>query len=137
MSVRKPPNLKVLAGTNRRDRKQAGSVGFPLVDGYPAAPDWLPNAAAVREWDRLVRLLVANRILTDADLTSLGHLCAVHGKIVQLYQGGVPANAAMLGVLRRLQNDFGLSPVGRGNVQLHGKLSQNNNSFSGNGKREP
>lgn len=82
---RKPPQLKAVAGTARKDRADAPAVELPLVSATPEAPDWLPNAHAVKEWDRLAPILTANKLLTEAGCSALGHLCALHGKIVQLW----------------------------------------------------
>lgn len=116
MTAKKPPNLKILAGTDRKDRKKAG-IKLPIVEGVPDAPDWLPNVFAVNEWYRLAPILHVNKLLTDASLTALAHLCAIHGKIVQLYAAGTTPTAALIGQLRGLINDFGLTPIAQGRVK--------------------
>lgn len=130
----KPPNLKAIAGTARKDRELPAGVDLPLVESAPPAPDWLPNAHAVKEWDRLATILVANKLLAEADLGTLAHLCALHGKIVQLYAAGESPGASMVGTLRTLQSDFGLSPVARGKVTPSGD-SGKANKFASNGKK--
>jgi phage terminase small subunit len=128
----KPHNLKVVAGTARPDRI-APVVELPVIGEVPSAPSWLPNAHAVMEWDRLARVLVANRLLTEGGLSSLGHLCALHGKIVQLHAAGESPNAALVAQWRGLANDFGLTPVAQGKVRPHGEEPAKN-EFSNNGK---
>lgn len=132
---RKPAQLKAVAGTERKDRAGPAVVDLPLVDEVPAAPDWMPSAHAVKEWDRLAPMLTANKLLTEADLGPLAHLCALHGKIVQLYAAGEAPTASLIGTLRNLENDFGLSPVARGKVNVIGNDGQKGNKFAGNGKR--
>lgn len=105
-----------------------------MVEQMPEAPDWLPNSHAVKEWDRLVPILMANRLLTVASLGPLAHLCALHGKIVQLYAAGEAPTASMTGTLRNLQNDFGLTPVAQGKVKATGEVPQGN-KFASNGRR--
>lgn len=131
---RKPTQLKAIAGTERKDRAITNEIELPLVDSLPTAPDWMPNAHAVKEWDRLAKILIANKLLTEADLATLGHMCALHGKIVQLYAAGEAPTASMAGTLRVMQSDFGLSPVARGKVSAGGE-EKKGNKFSGNGKR--
>lgn len=63
---RKPPQLKAVSGTARKDRDIGAAVDLPLVSSVPEAPDWLPNAHAVKEWDRLAPILTANKLLTEA-----------------------------------------------------------------------
>jgi phage terminase small subunit len=117
--ARKPHNLKVVAGTARPDRL-AHVVEIPSIDDVPPPPEWLPNGHAVREWERLARVLVANRLLTEGGLAALGQMCALHGKIVQLYAAGESPNASLIAQYRALANDFGLTPVAQGKVRPHG-----------------
>ncbi|MDQ1924556.1 hypothetical protein [Massilia pseudoviolaceinigra] len=131
---RKPDGLKVVAGTERKDRKPEGNAELPILSDVPPAPDWLPNAHAVREWSRLAAILTANRLLTEGGLSSLGMMCALHGKIVQLYAAGEAPTASMAGTLRNLANDFGLTPVAQGKVKPVGE-TEKGNKFAGNGKR--
>lgn len=132
---KKPETLKVIAGTDRKDRVNIPVVEFDPLIVAPQPPDWLPNAHAIKEWNRLAPILTVNKLLTDADLGTLGQLCALHGKIVQLYAAGESPGASMVGTLRTLQNDFGLSPVARGKVTPAGNSGERKNSFSGNGKK--
>lgn len=131
---RKPTSLKVVAGTDRPDRAPPPSVELPLVDSVPLAPDWLPNAHAVREWERLAPILHANKLLTEAGLSTLAMLCALHGKVVQLYAAGESPTGHMLAQLRGLSNDFGLTPVAQGKVRPSAE-KDTGNRFARNGKR--
>ena len=131
---KKPRTLKVIAGTDRKDREPDNVVDLPTISNVPPAPDWLPNVHAVKEWDRLAPILVANKLLTEAGLQALGHLCALHGKIVQLYAAGEAPVASMVSQLRNLINDFGLTPVAQGKVKPAGE-GPTSNAFSKNGKR--
>lgn len=134
MTARKPPTLKAVSGTGRKDRDPAVSVELPVLSDVPPAPDWLPNSHAVKEWDRLAAILTANKLLTEGDLSSLGMLCALFGKIVQLYAAGEAPTASMAGALRNMENDFGLTPVARGKVKSVGETDKGN-KFANNGKR--
>lgn len=129
----KPRNLKVLSGTIQpcRDSRKAPEVS-PL-DAVPLPPDWLPNAHAVKEWDRLAPILVNLRMLAEGDLSTLGMLCALHGKIVQLYAAGETPTASMAATLRGMQSDFGLSAVARAKASPVGP-GKPSNPFSANGK---
>lgn len=131
---RKPAALKVVAGTDRPDRKGDDPVDLPLVEDIPAAPDWLPNKHAEAEWDRLARILFANRLLTEAGLTSLAHLCALDGKIKQLYAAGETPTASMVAQLRAYQSEFGLTPVAQGKVKP-AEREDKGNKFAGNGRK--
>jgi len=131
---KKPRALKVVSGTLRPCRDEKGGVELPIVSDVPAAPDWLPNAHAVKEWNRLAPILVANKLLTEGGIGPLGNLCALHGKMVQLWAAGEAPVASMIAGYRNLINDFGLTPVSQGKVKMVGDAPVKN-KFSSNGKR--
>jgi phage terminase small subunit len=126
--------LKVVAGTERKDRAAPLAVELPTIEKAPDAPDWLPNAHAVKEWTRLAPILVANKLLTEGGLSALGMLCALHGKIVQLYAAGEAPTGHMVAQWRNITNDFGLTPVAQGKVKPVGDKPEAN-KFGQRGKR--
>lgn len=132
---KKPSSLKVIAGTDRPDRADDGGIELPAVDELPVAPDWLPNAHAVKEFERLAQILHANKLLTEAGVMALAHLCALHGKIVQLYAAGESPTANLVSQYRNLINDFGLTPVAQGKVKSGGE-TKTGNKFANNGRRK-
>lgn len=133
MSVKKPTNVLQLAGTARPDRARS-EAELPTLGDLPKPPTWLPNAHAVAEWKRLGPILVANRLLTEGGLSAFGMLCALHGKIVQLYAAGEAPTGHMVAQYRNLINDFGLTPVAQGKVKQVGD-GPKANRFSGRGKK--
>ncbi len=118
---KKPANLKVVAGTDRKDRAPESTVE-------------MPNVHARKEWNRLAPILVANKLLTEAGLSAFGMLCSLHGKLVQLWSAGEAPVASMVSQYRNLVNDFGLTPVSQGKVKQVGEPTAEN-KFSRNGKR--
>jgi len=135
---KKPPNLKAIAGTKRPDRDGilgGVAVDLPLVNEVPLPPDWLPNVHAMKEWERLAPILVANKLLTQAGLSALGILCSLHGKIVQLFAAGETPHASLVAQQRGLMNDFGLTPASQGKVKP-GAETDPGNKFAKNGRRE-
>ena len=130
---KKPASLKVVSGTQRADR-EAPAVALPTINALPDAPDWLANAHAVKEWNRLGPILVANKLLTDGGLSAFGMLCSLHGKLVQLWAAGESPVASMVAQYRALINDFGLTPVAQGKVKQVGSAEEENR-FSGRGQR--
>jgi phage terminase small subunit len=135
MNSRKPPQLKAISGTKQKCRPDPVAVDLPLVSAVPDAPDWLPNAHAVTEWDRLAPMLTANKLLTEAGCSPLGVLCALHGKIVQLFSAGECPTGHMLSQYRNLVNDFGLTPVAQGKVKPVGAKEEVKNPFLANAKK--
>lgn len=133
-NVRKPAQLKSISGTGQKCREVSSIVDLPVLSSVPSAPDWLPNSHAVKEWHRLAGILTANKLLTEAALSSLGMLCALHGKVIQTYEAGEVPIASMCSTLRNMQNDFGLTPVAHGKVKPIGETGKGN-KFKGNGQR--
>lgn len=111
---RKPRNLKVLEGTLRPDRDY-DEPDYPLTDGAEP-PHWLNAGPAWDEWQRLVPILEANGVLTEADLSALAHLCNVHGKIVKIWLADDTPPSTLLQRLDAMQGKFGLNPSERSKV---------------------
>jgi phage terminase small subunit len=117
---RKPDKLKALAGTDQACRALLDAIELPLADELPPPPEWLKNPHSRAEWERLGSILFANKLLTEAGLSSFAQLCALHGAVVQLYDAGMTPHASMISQLRGLMNDFGLTPVAQGKVRPSG-----------------
>lgn len=123
---RKPDHLKVVAGTDQPCRRQDNPVELPLVAEIPEPPTWLPNAHAKLEFERLAPILFNNKLLTEGGVSALAQLCALHGKIVQMWAAGEAPTGHMMAQYRALTNDFGLTPVAQGKVRPGGKDDSGN-----------
>ena len=133
---RKPQALKIISGTDqpcRRLESEAVQVEEPLAE-VPSAPDWLPNGHALKEWNRIAPILVANKLLTESSLQTLGVLCAVYGKIVQLYSAGESPIASQLAQYRGLAAEFGMTPMSQAKMKTPA-APEKANRFSQHGKR--
>ena len=111
MTARKHDHLKLLAGTGRADRAAPATPALPALDAVPTAPAWLTNIDAVREWRRLAPVLVVNRLLHEGNVAMLGQLCALHGRLVEMWTGGETPTAALLSAYRALSVSLGLSSM--------------------------
>ena len=130
---KKPPSLKAIAGTVRPFREVAAGMPLPVLDAAPPAPDWL-SVHAVKEWDRLAPMLVANGLLTEGGLSALAVLCALLGDLVRSWAAGIVPKGALLAQYRGLCNDFGLTPIAQGKVR-GAEATSAGNRFAGNGRR--
>ncbi len=130
---KKPNNLKVLTGS--RQPKTADTVELPVLDAIPQAPNWLPNPDAVNEFDKLANILHANTLLTEGGVGALAQMCALYGKMVQLWRAGKTPTGHMVAQSRALVTDFGLTPVAQGKVSMGGEKPKGN-AFASNGKRK-
>ena len=132
---RKPQHLKVVGGTDRPDRKPAPAVALQLVAVIPAPPRWMKNIYAKDEFKRLAKILHANKLLTEACLSPLRILCALHGEIVQLYGNKQTPSGYLIAQYRALGNDFGLTPVGQQKVRPNDQGKGRGGKFNGIGER--
>ncbi|WP_412033153.1 phage terminase small subunit P27 family [Nitratireductor aquimarinus] len=94
----------------------------------PPAPKWMtPEARA--EWKRIMPRLIADRIITKADLTGVENYCVATGRVREIERlfaaGGLDKtlfgmqNRAMQ-TARQLAAEYGLSPVSRTRVGAAG-----------------
>lgn len=132
---RKPTALKLVAGTDRPDRAAPASVALPLAETIPAPPKWIKNSHGKEEFNRLAKILHANKLLTEASLGPLSVLCALHGEIVSIFSKKDTPTGHMLAQYRALVNDFGLTPVAQGKIREGGKKENPGGKFNGIGNR--
>ena len=126
---RKPTALKLLEGTDRPDRA-VDEAEWPMVDGYPEAPDWLTGPDAVSQWHKAVRWLSNARVLTDPDLDRLANFCNIHAGIVVSWRSEDPPTARDLTEYRIWCGEFGFTPATRHKAVAMGK-SKTENPFAG------
>lgn len=108
---RKPKARKLVEGTHRKDRDPK-TLELPAASDLKA-PDWLCCPEAVDAWQKFTSQLSAARVLADADLTALAHLCNLHGRCVQMWRAGLQPKAAELTQLRLFFKEFHLTPHSR------------------------
>ena len=130
---RKPVAIKLLEGTYRKDRA-VEEAAWPMVDGYPEAPDWLTGPDAVSQWNKAVRWLSDARVLTDPDLDRLANFCNMHADIVSSWRSG-RAPAPQDQVQYRINAGlFGFTPADRHKVAPVG-APKRKNKFAELGRR--
>ena len=71
-------------------------------------------------WEKLTGLFQPIALLTEADLTALGHLCNAHGDLLKLYRAGMEPTAAQYSQMRYILAEFGLTPASRSKVKPSG-----------------
>ena len=115
----------------------ADVLDFPPVLKMPEPPDWVQKKpVAVEEWKRCTGLLYGQKVLTDADLMLLGHLCMLHADLLEQYEAPrVQVSAADRSQLRMYAAEFGLSPSSRSRIG-GGESGKSKNSFNTNGKKK-
>jgi P27 family predicted phage terminase small subunit len=125
----KPTAVKKLLG-NPGKRKLSKAEPMP-EEGIPACPDHLDETAQ-KEWGRLVNILLAMRVLTEADYIALGTLCQSYATLITAQrqlnktglliktQSGYLQQSPLLGIItaqttivNKLMCEFGLTPASR------------------------
>lgn len=114
--------------THLRGVKPALSPDREPLTKAPPAPKWM-NADARTEWKRIMPRLIADRIITKADLTGVENYCVAIGRVREVERlfatGGLDKtlfgiqNRAMQ-TARQLAAEYGLSPVSRARVGATG-----------------
>lgn len=128
--VRKPSALKLIDGSRKPDPPGSVSIHLPNLDEVPDPPDWLPSTHARDEWKKLAPLLHRNGLLSESAALSLAHLCAISGKIVQLWNAGETPKGTMLTQMRNLRNDLGLTNLESDKAAISGDQSAPKNPFT-------
>ena len=77
---RKPTALKLVAGTQRRDRENPSEPAFKPV--LPDAPSWLPKAAKA-EWARLGPMLLAAGLISKESSAPFSAYCLAWARLQQ------------------------------------------------------
>lgn len=94
-------------GTRSRDEIETDEV----VSVEP--PDWLIGPEAVKEWERVLPLLMKARIMTEPDIAAFGTVCNLHADRIQTYRAGSKPKASETHEMRLLWSDLGMTPAGR------------------------
>lgn len=134
----KPTHLKVLEG-NPGKRALPQGEPKPKVK-RPPVPKHL-NKVARREWNRIVKLLLAAKLVTELDRAALAAYCQAWanwveaservealkatGQLVTMTENGYPVASPWLGIQKRASDEmrqylteFGLTPSSRTKVSV-------------------
>lgn len=112
MRGRKGPNaMKVLAGTDRKDRMRY-EAAMELA-GYPRPPVELIGPEAAAAWTTMIDALSPHKILAKADLMPLVHFCNLHQALLNKWAAGDVPSAADITAFRLMANEFGVTPASR------------------------
>jgi len=133
---RKPDTneTKRVRGITRPSRLHEVVVNFPKPEKVPAMPSWVTYPGGIELWNRIAPILHEQNVLTLVDVSFLGHLCQVHGEILDSYARGESVPAHKLAQLRLMSSEFGLTPVGRTRLPKN-SAKKRENPFNKNGNR--
>ena len=111
--------------THLRGVKPALSPDREPLKKAPPAPAWLNSDARV-EWKRIMPRLIADRIITNADLAGVENYCVATGRVKEIERlftsGGLDKtlfgiqNRAMQ-TAKQLAAEYGLTPTSRARVR--------------------
>ena len=136
MTQYRPPELKVLAGTNDRPEKAEDAPQFPRIEvgEFPAPPQHL-NPDGVELWNDLGPQLVACGVLQTVDLRALEQLAYGWQLFRTKAKAGMDVTASEHNALIALWKEFGLTPAARRRVVATIKAAPPENRFAKHSKR--
>lgn len=138
---RTPTTLKVLRGTDRKDRSNPAEPKVGLVSATAQPPDWLGERGR-RAWADILPLLRGMKVMTLADPVALGLLCDalaeyVEARAVVIENGATYWTKGKSEMLRKrpeveiaadawrrakiMLSEFGLTPAARSRVSAAGE----------------
>lgn len=111
--------------THLRGVKPALAPDREPLTKAPPAPKWM-TAEARAEWKRIMPRLIADRIVTRADLTGVENYCVATGRVREIeaiFAATGTLDKTLFGMqnramqtARQLAAEYGLSPVSRARV---------------------
>ena len=121
-----PDEVREQRGTAIPCRAIGQVVEYPHVLEVPDPPVWLTSEIGQDFWRQNAPNLFSQRIMTEPDIASFGHLCQLHGKTCESYFGDKTPNATNINTLRMLFAEFGMTPASRTKVRIGEMLGQKN-----------
>ncbi len=135
----KPNKLKVLQGTDRKDRMNENEPKPMEYKKVPKPPYYL-DYYAKKEWKRAASILIQSGLLTKADLSLFTDYCRVHAYVIRIdnkirngknldlefkTETGYRQKTPTIGILEdfidlksKLSNKLGLSPSDRTKIEV-------------------
>ena len=111
--------------THLRGVKPALSPDREPLTRAPSAPKWMTTEARA-EWKRIMPRLIADRIITNADLAGVENYCVATGRVREIeaiFAASGTLDKTLFGMqnramqtARQLAAEYGLSPVSRARV---------------------
>lgn len=138
----KPTKLKVLQGTDRKDRVNKNEPKPMEIKKLPDPP-WHLDYYAKKEWERAGPILIEAGLLTHADLSLFSDYCRVHAYVIRIdrkiregneldlefmTETGYRQKTPVVGMIDdfinlkcKLANKLGLSPSDRAKIEVEPK----------------
>jgi len=142
----KPTALKKLQGNP--GKRKLNSNEPQLATGIPQCPDHLDDIAH-REWDRVSKLLLGMKVLTEADYIALASLCQAYSTLIaaqrQMNKSGILLKtksgyiqqSPLLGIItaqttivHKMLSEFGLTPASRTRINIVPQDEKPKNPFA-------
>lgn len=120
----KPRALKLLEGTDRRDRENPNEPIYEPTTGLTS--DGLRDGYAVQVWEELRDILESKFVLTRADRLALMTLCNYQSMVDEKWRTGQNPTAAEVTQLRMMWVEFGITPASRPKVSSVGEAKKQN-----------
>jgi phage terminase small subunit len=122
----KPTALKELAGNPGKRPLPENEPDIPKSAW--AVPDCL-SGAALDEWQRIVPILTACKVLTDGDYHTVMAYCLTVGEMIETARAREPIRSVTFSQFRSLASELGLTPASRARVQTIGSKEDDDAAF--------
>src|SRR4051812_19442358 len=113
----KPAHLRAIDGSRSGNVPLDDTIHYPTLEYAPPPPDWLVNVHARQEWLRLTPILTKHKLLTEANLSALASLCAIHGIMVTHWAANSFPPSSLIAQFRQLCSEFGITPMSQGRIR--------------------
>lgn len=109
----KPTHLRLLSGNAGKRPVNAQEPIYAPCTTQP--PDWLPEGARAH-WERLASMLAQAGVLKESDRDLLATYCCLFAEYVETVRAGERASMSIVGQLRQLMGELGLTPSARARI---------------------
>lgn len=109
----KPLQLRLLSGNAGKRPMNALEPSYSVC--AIESPEWLSDAARAH-WERLAPMMARAGVLKESDRDLLATYCTLFTDYVSLVQAGERVSMSVVGQLRQLMGELGLTPSARARI---------------------
>jgi len=127
MGIRGPAKqTAAMKALNGSKTAPADGIDFEPLAEAPEKPPWVVGLHATRLWDRLMPMMLANRLMGDAHIEPFGHMCMLHNVLIKQYKKPSGPSSALMSNYIQLCSKFGLTLADASRIKLPGGQPKKN-----------
>lgn len=109
----KPLHLRLLSGN--AGKRPVNALEPSYTPCATEAPEWLSEAARAH-WNGLAPMMARAGVLKESDRDLLATYCSLFTEYVELVKAGERASMSVIGQIRQLMGELGLTPSARARI---------------------